>query len=142
MGGGGGESGSRWKITKVLCFLAIFNTGLDPLKQSHSYQASIQCWAIIGTPAKRPITWRFAGGPMMARDSGIWILSHQQLKHIVKIGPPLTQLSGSAHGCIERGRWSKFSIKWCISVSEDCFYLSFKRHFIWVFMVCQSYSDP
>ena len=30
---------------------------------SQNNQASIQCWAIIGTPAKR----RFAGGPMMAR---------------------------------------------------------------------------
>ena len=30
----------------------LSNTGLDPLK-SQSYQASIQCKAIIGTPAKR-----------------------------------------------------------------------------------------
>ena len=28
------------------------NTGPDPLKIT-SYQASIQCWAIIGPPAKR-----------------------------------------------------------------------------------------
>ena len=28
------------------------NIGTDPLK-NRSYQASIQCWAIIGTPAKR-----------------------------------------------------------------------------------------
>ena len=29
------------------------NTGLDSLKNSQSYQASIQCRAIIGTPSKR-----------------------------------------------------------------------------------------
>ena len=30
----------------------------------------------------------------------------------------------------------KISIKWCISVADDCFYLM--QHFIWVFTVCQS----
>ena len=39
------------------------NTGPVPLK-TRSYEASIQCWAIIGTPAKR----RFAGGLMMVRS--------------------------------------------------------------------------
>ena len=29
------------------------NTGPDPLKKQYIYQASIQCWAIIGPPAKR-----------------------------------------------------------------------------------------
>ena len=43
------------------------NTGLDPLKNP-SYQASIQCWAIIGTPAKRHLMafrWRADDGPLM-----------------------------------------------------------------------------
>ena len=40
------------------------NTGLDPLKY-RSCQASIQCWVIIGTPAKRHLMVFFAGGPMM-----------------------------------------------------------------------------
>ena len=31
------------------------NTGPDPLK-NRSYQASIQCWANIGTPAKRHLS--------------------------------------------------------------------------------------
>ena len=54
------------------------NTGPDPLK-SQSYQASIQCWAIIGLPARR----RFASGLIMAPAlSGIWILSPpHQLKN-------------------------------------------------------------
>ena len=30
--------------------------------KSQSYQASVQCWTIIGPPTK----WRFDGGPMMA----------------------------------------------------------------------------
>ena len=36
---------------KKIGFLS--NTGPDPLKKSQSYQASIQCWTIIGTPVKR-----------------------------------------------------------------------------------------
>ena len=54
--GGGGGQGDRntpppsWKIAKTIGFLS--NTGLDPLK-NHSYQSSIQCWAITGPPAKR-----------------------------------------------------------------------------------------
>ena len=42
------------------------NTGPDPLKNC-SYQASIQCWAIIGTPAKChliAVRWRADGGPL------------------------------------------------------------------------------
>ena len=31
----------------------LSNTGPDPLKNLKSYLAYIQCWAIIGTPAKR-----------------------------------------------------------------------------------------
>ena len=43
------------------------NTCPDPLK-SHSYQASIQCWAIIGTPAKRNLVafrWRADDSPFI-----------------------------------------------------------------------------
>ena len=36
-------------------------------EKSQSYQANIQCWAIISTPVKRHLKWRFAGEPMMAR---------------------------------------------------------------------------
>ena len=61
-GSRGGYSPPSLKIHKDIG--AHSNTGLDPLK-SQSYQASIQCWVIIGTPAKRK--WRFAGGSMMTR---------------------------------------------------------------------------
>ena len=46
------------KNHKNIGFLS--NTGLE---KSQSHQSRIQCWAIIGPPAKR----RFAGGPMMVR---------------------------------------------------------------------------
>ena len=45
-----------------------------------------------------PFKWRFAGGPMMARLK--WCLnrsSPHHLKKAVKVGAPLTKLSGSAH---------------------------------------------
>ena len=66
----------------------------SPVK-SHSYQANFQCWATNG-----PFKWRSAAGPMMARL--YWYLDHlshhQQKKYVVKVGPPLKKLSGSAHG--------------------------------------------
>ena len=71
--GGGGAKGSDppEKSQKIKGFLVI----LARIRyKPQSYQASIQCLAIIGTPAKRhlasetPFTWewRFAGGPMIA----------------------------------------------------------------------------
>ena len=46
---GGGAGGIPLKSRKNIGFLSI--TGPDPLK-IRIYQASIQCWAIIGPPAK------------------------------------------------------------------------------------------
>ena len=64
------------KIHKNILFSSI--TGLDSLK-NRSYQASIQCWAIIGTPAKRHLMhlmmafrWRADDGPLIVK--GTWIL--------------------------------------------------------------------
>ena len=45
---GGQGSGPPGKLQKNIGILS--STGPDPLK-SQSYQASIQCWAIIGPPA-------------------------------------------------------------------------------------------
>ena len=60
-GGGGGTGGpaplknhKKYRVSKQ------YWSGSS--EKSQSYQASIQCWANIGTPAKR----RFAGEPMMA----------------------------------------------------------------------------
>ena len=46
----GGPDPPPLKNHKNIGFLS--NTGPDPLKKN-SFQVSIQCWAIIGTPAKR-----------------------------------------------------------------------------------------
>ena len=68
-------------------------------KKSQSYQASIQCWATIGPPMKRHLMafrWRADGGPLIV----VFGSSHQlktKKKKIVKVGPPLTKLSGSVH---------------------------------------------
>ena len=71
----------------------LSNTGRDPLEiATQKFQASIQCWAIIGTPAY----------------SAICILP--PLKKNVKVGPPLTKLSGSAHGHVV-GR--KITMEFC-----------------------------
>ena len=75
---GGGDRGSGppspWKLTIYIGFLAILVR--IPWK-SQSCQANIQCWATIGTPAKRHSNaislvgqwWPFYSG------SGIWIVS-------------------------------------------------------------------
>ena len=77
------------------------NTGPDPLKY-RSYQASFQCWAIIGNPAKRHLMafrLRADDGPLIVV---LGSPSPHQLKNkkknVVIVGPPLTKLSGSVHG--------------------------------------------
>ena len=51
------------------------NTGPDPLKKSQGYQASIQCWAIIGTPAKCHSNGVSLADQCWPAYGGIWILS-------------------------------------------------------------------
>ena len=46
--------------------------------------------------SEMPSKWRFAGGPIMARFYWYWILS-PLIKKNIRVGPPLTKLSGSAH---------------------------------------------
>ena len=48
---GGGDRGSRPPMKNLKNIGFPSNTGPDPLK-NRSYQASIQCWAIVGMPAK------------------------------------------------------------------------------------------
>ena len=47
--------------------------------------------------SERPFKWRLAGRPIIAQLYWYWDHSspHQQ-KKVVKVGPPLTKLSGSA----------------------------------------------
>ena len=88
-GGGGGPHPPPhpWKI-KYICFLAVLIR--IPLK-SQSYQGSIQCWAIIGTPTKRHFNGVSLAGRRWPANSCI----------LIKInGPPLTKLSRSAHAFV------------------------------------------
>ena len=64
--------------------------------------------------SETPFKWHFADGPMLA--SLWWYLnplsSHQlKKKHIVKAGPPLTKLSGSAHEHNEQALGEAYSTK-------------------------------
>ena len=56
-----GAGGLDPSLKKSQKFVVLSNTG-QASKTSQSYQARIQCWAIIGRPAKRHIKWYFAGG--------------------------------------------------------------------------------
>ena len=74
------------------------NTCLDPLK-NRSCEASIQCWAFIGMPAKRHLMafrWRVDDGPLKVR-LGSSLPSSTLKTNVVKVESPLTKLSGSAH---------------------------------------------
>ena len=51
------------------------NTGPDPSKNHKKYEASIQCWAIIDTPAKRHLNGASLACQRWPAYSGIWILS-------------------------------------------------------------------
>ena len=105
-GGGGAWVPENHKNIGFLC-----NTDPDPLK-SQSFQASIQCLATIGPPAKR----YFTGGSMMAHlHRYLYPLSTHQLKNVIKFGPPLKKLYGSTHGSL----FSRFLI-W-----QSCFWQSF-----------------
>ena len=69
--------------------------------------------------SEMPFIWRFADGPMMARFCGTWIIlifpSSKKKKKLVRNWPPLTKLSGSAHGPCWRQRWSFASVLYLIS---------------------------
>ena len=70
----GWNRGSRppMKNNKNIGFLS--NTGPDPPEKSQSYEVNNQCWAIIGTEAKRHLNDISLVGQCWPTDSGIWIL--------------------------------------------------------------------
>ena len=75
------------------------NTAPDPLK-SQSYQASIQCWTIIGTPEERHLNGVSLGANVGPFIMVFWSSLPSSTKKSCKIWtpPPLTKHSGSAHG--------------------------------------------
>ena len=67
-GGRGGGRGPDPLLKNYKNIRFLSNTGPYPLK-TQSYQSDIQCWAIIGPPAKRHlngIRWRAVEGPLIA----------------------------------------------------------------------------
>ena len=77
-------------------------------KKSQSHQASIQCWAIIDTPAKRHLVafrWRADIGPLMAVfGSSLPLSTKKHNQQTVKVGPHLTKLSAFAHEPTHQGK--------------------------------------
>ena len=83
-----------------------FSTNIGRSLKIHSYQTSIQCLAIIGTPAKRHLMafrWRGDDGQLIVVLGSTLPSSTKKIgKKIVKVGHPLTKLSGSAHVFIDK----------------------------------------
>ena len=100
-GSRGAQEGRTPENHKTIGFLN--NTARIPYK-SQSYQASIQYWAIIATPAKRQLNGVPLAGRWWPADSVIWIFSplinYIQKKNFLRGGPPLTKLSGPVHDTI------------------------------------------
>ena len=115
------------------------NTVPDSLK-NRSYQASIQCWGIIGTPVKGHLMafrWRAHDGPLIVVLGSFLPSSTKKKKkktnkkNEVKVGPPLTKLSGSAHGQFDLAIWIVNICRgWTRQLSSDI-YSSFVCLFVW-----------
>ena len=109
------------KHQKNIGFLS--NTGSDPMKLLIAKLSSQHLmlgphWHCSETLFK----WRFAGVPMIVRLQ--WYadpLSPHQLKNVVKVGPPLTKLSGPAHGRLRLCDRNHKLIGWLISLKSLTF---------------------
>ena len=92
MSGSRGGSGVSLKNHKNKGFLS--NTGPDSLKTT-KLPSQHSMLGHYRPTSEKPFKWRFAGGPMMAAYSGIWIfpplINQKKTKKNVKVGPPLTK---------------------------------------------------
>ena len=91
--GGSGHPPPPLKYQKNIGFLAILDRIPCNSQNFQSHQASIQCWAITGPPAKRHLS-------SSARQVLVVFGSSLPLKkrcQMCRVGPLLTKLSGSAH---------------------------------------------
>ena len=95
MDGSRGGIGVRYtppppKNHKNIGFLS--NTGPDSLKNHTATKPAFN----VGPSS--PFHHYKNGGPLIAHlYTGIWTLIHSSTKKKIKVGPPLTKLSGSAH---------------------------------------------
>ena len=88
-GGQGGQTPPE--KSQNIGFLSITGKSSRSPEKSQSYQASIQCWAIMGMPVKRHFSWWANVGPLIV-VFGSYLPSSTH--------PPLTKLSGFAHECL------------------------------------------
>ena len=96
--GGGGDRGSGPPLENHKNIDFFSNAGPDPLKIV-KLPSQFKFWAIIGTPGKRHLNGVSLVDRRWPANSGIWIIPPpiKLKKKVVKVGPPLTKLSGSAH---------------------------------------------
>ena len=64
------EKYKKYMVSLKLFLAILARTTL----KSQSYQSSIQCWALIGPPAKRHLNGVLLAGHWLPVNSGIWIL--------------------------------------------------------------------
>ena len=104
--GAGVRTSLRLKNHKIKGFLS--NTGEDPLKNHKATKPAFN----VGPPLK----WRFPGGPMMACFYCYLnpLLLSPLIKNVVRVGPPLARLFGSAH---EGNR--VFLLGLCVALQEE-----------------------
>ena len=95
---GDSGSGPPWRIAKFRVSWPFSSRSLEKITKLPS---QIQCWAIIGLPAKLHLNGVSLAGWQWPTFSGIWILSpslsEKKRKKNVRVGPPLTKPSGSSH---------------------------------------------
>ena len=97
--GGGGTGGPDGPPLKSQKYRVSLQYWYGSPEKSQSKLARIQCSFIIGSPAKRHLNGISLEGRWWPAYSVIWIipLLIKLKKSVLKIGPPLTKLSGSTH---------------------------------------------
>ena len=70
------------KVTIIKCVFLQYWSESPEKSQSYMYDVGLS-----------------SAGPLWPTFSGVWILSPSSSKKLVRVGPPLAKLSGSAHVC-------------------------------------------
>ena len=91
------EGGSPLKNHIDICFFS--NTGSDPLTNHKTTKSAFNVWpSSVRQRNAMAFWWRGDDVPLIVVFGSTLPLS---TKKEVKVGPPLTKLSGSAHGCVD-----------------------------------------
>ena len=127
--GGGGDRGldPPGKSQKYLVSWQYWSGSSKNYKATKS--ASIECWAIIGLPGKHHLNgvslvgrwWPAYSGPLIVVFGSSLPSSTKKTQNVLKVGPPLTKLSGSGHGCSH--------IPKIVFLTISCVFFSYGCHF-------------